>query len=113
MIVKQLEYPKPKGIEIIALLNRQEEFRVMEKLVQGETVAAYVLCESSWSWGHFHKAAFCSLLPSGSNSLVLSIVHLNVQKAWHGINLFRSADRKIEDHIYEYLRDHLPGGNSP
>ena len=110
--MRRLAYPRHKGAELIELLNRQDEFRVMEKLVQGDSMAAYVLGESSWTWGHFHRAAFCSVLPRGDGAVVFSIAHLNIQKAWHGINLFQFADRKIEDHIYDYVCNHLPGGTS-
>jgi hypothetical protein len=35
-------------------------------------------------------------------------LHLNIQRAWHGSNLFRSLDRKIEDEICAYVRDAIP-----
>src|SRR5437870_12658500 len=108
--MRKLVYSRDKGAELIELLNRQDEFHVLEKLVQGNT-AAYILCESTWrTWGHFHRAAFCCVAPEGNDSLVIGISHLNIQKAWHGINLFRSADRRIEDHIYDYVHSRALGG---
>ena len=108
--MRKLVYSRDKGPELVDLLNRQDEFQVLEKLVQGNT-AVYILCESTWrTWGHFRRAAFCCVVPDGDDALVLSIVHLNIQKAWHGVNLFRSADRKIEDHICDYVYGCLAGG---
>lgn len=110
--MRKLTYSRDQGAELIDLLNRQDEFQVLEKLVHGDSIAAYVLGESSWrTWGHFHRAAFCCVVPEGDDFVILSIAHLNIQKGWHGANLFRFADRKIEDHIYDYVNDHLPGGS--
>ena len=110
--MKRLAYSKEKGTALIDLLDHQDKFEVLEKLVQRETFAAYVLRESGWTWGHFYRAAFCCVVPEGDDSIVFSITHLNIQKAWHGVNLFKSADMKIEEHIYDYVLNHLSGGRN-
>lgn len=111
--MKTVEYPREKGRELIDLLNSGNEFQVLEKLVHGDTIAAYVLCgHTGFTWGHFYRAAFCSVYPQGDDTIVLSISHLNIQKAWYGSNLFRLADRRIEDQVLEYVSQQIPGGRA-
>lgn len=109
--MRKLEFTIEKGRELIELLNRGDKFEVLESLIQGDTVAAYVLGgHTAFTWGHYYRAAFCSISPHGEENIVISISHINIQRAWHGSNLFRSADSKIEDQIADYLSQQIPGG---
>jgi len=113
VIMRTLEYPIEKARELIDLLNGENEFQVLEKLVHGDTFAAYVLCgHAGFTWGHFYRAVFCSVYPRGDDTIVVSISHLDIQKAWYGSNLFRIADRRIEDQVLEYVSQHIRGGRT-
>lgn len=111
--MRTIEFPKEKAKELNDLLNSGSEFQVLERLVHKDTVAAYVLCgHTRFTWGHFYRAAFCSLYPRADDTIVLSISHLNFQKTWYGLNVFRFADRKIEDQVFEYISQHIGGGRT-
>jgi len=109
--VQRIEYPIERGRELINLLNGEEKFKILGKLAIGDSLAAYVLREHAlFTWGHFYRAAFCTISPAGEHKIVLSISHLNVQKTWYGASIFRRSDRRIEDHILEFVSQHLPDG---
>ena len=64
--MKRIEYPIEKGGELINLLNGEEKFKVLAELVIGDSLAAYVLCgHAGFTWGHFFRAAFCTICPVG------------------------------------------------
>ena len=105
-----LEYPREKAAQLVELLNAQEKFQVLASLVHEDTFAAYVICgHAAFTLGHFYRPAFCGIQPLGENRIVLSIVHLNLQKTWYGVNVFQSVDKRIEDEIYEYVSHQIPG----
>ena len=111
--MRKLEFPKDKGRFLIDLLSSEDKFTVLERLVIGDTIAAYVLCgHKAFTWGHFYRAAFCSVAPESEGKIVVTVSHLNLQRAWHGLNLFRFQDKQIEGEVADYIVHKIPGGKN-
>jgi len=93
----------------LSLLDSKQKFEVLAKTIFNEKgMADFVLGRFGWSWGHFYQAAFCNLSPNGENEVILKISHLNVQRQWHGRNIFRYIDSKIEEEIAGYILANIP-----
>ena len=101
--MRKLAFPSAELKGALSLLLSGGRFEVLAQAGSGEAdFAAFVLGRFGWSWGHFYRAAFCSVSPSGANEVNLAITYLDVQRQWHGRNLFKGSDRGIEDEIADY-----------
>ena len=106
--MKEVLIPKSEAKRVLSLLRSGETFEVLAQTSPEEnSFAAFVLAKFGWSWGHFSRAAFCSLSAHEEHEVVLKISHLNVQKLWHGRNFFRRIDESIEEEIAEFVLAHI------
>ena len=111
--MRKVIFPRTQAQPALSLLLSGGRFEVLEQTrSQSGDFAAFVLGRFGWSWGHFYRAAFCSLSPGSVDQLSLAITYLDVQKQWHGKNLFRGCDRGIEDEIAEYALAGIQGAKT-
>jgi hypothetical protein len=110
--MKCFRFPQEQAGEVTALLSANSQFEVLDKSDSNSLPASFVLLGKKFStFGHFYCAAFCVLQSVDHATIELRISYLDVQRAWHGFNLFRSSDGKIEDQIAKYVQKHFPSAN--
>jgi hypothetical protein len=111
--MRNVAFPTAETGRALALLLSGERFEVIAEARSPEDrFAAFVLGRFGWSWGHFYRAAFCSLSPPSGNQVFLTITYLDVQRQWHGRNLFRASDQGIEDDIAAYALASINGAQT-
>ena len=101
--MKTVTFPAEEVTTAHSLLLSGHRFEVLaEARSHDDRFAAFVLGRFGWSWGHFFRAAFCTLSQGTLNHVSLSISYLDAQRPWHGRNLFRASDQAIEHKIATY-----------
>ena len=101
--MRKIVFPRTRLDSALSLLLSGGRFEVLAQANSKEaTFAALVLGRFGWSWGHFYRSAFCSLMGGEADEVTLAISYLDVQRQWHGRNLFKGSDRGIEDEIADY-----------
>jgi hypothetical protein len=107
--MERVTFPRGEADRVLSLLLSGDRFEVLAQTRFDDQRAAFVLGRLGWTWGHFFRSAFCSLSPAPPDDLALEISHLDAHGPWHGRNLFRGADRKIEEEIAAHMLASLPG----
>ncbi len=101
--MQKVVFPRIGAENALSLLLSGDRFEILAQAGFHEHgAAAFVIGRFGWSWGHFFRAAFCSLSPSSQNEVTLEVSYLDVQRQWHGRNLFRGIDSRIEEEIADY-----------
>jgi hypothetical protein len=108
--MQRLTFPRGEIATVLETVLSDRTFEVLaqSRFLEAES-AAFVLGRFGWSWGHFYRAAFCAIHPWGREEAALEITFLGAQRQWHGGNLFRESDRRIEDEIAGYLLANIAG----
>ena len=98
----KVAFPTSEVKSALALLLSGERYEVLARSTFGEHDAAFVLGRFGLSWGHFFRAAFCTVSSLGQDEVTLEVSYLDVQRQWHGRNIFRGGDIGIEEEIADY-----------
>ena len=109
--MRSLRIPNTKANQLLTLLGSGERFEVIDKLVSDTSVpAVFVLCGHvrRLTWGHIYRSAFVAVTAADDNTVDVRVSHLNVQRQWHGSNIFRWGDSKIVDELCAYIREAIP-----
>src|SRR3972149_7144548 len=81
--MRKIVFPRTRLDSALSLLLSGGRFEVLAQANSKEaTFAALVLGRFGWSWGHFYRSAFCSLMGGEADEVTLAISYLDVQRQW-------------------------------
>lgn len=102
--MKKVVFHNREMDKVLYLLCYSQKFEVLAKtILRDYNFATIILLSCSMGWGHFYKAAFCSILPGSDDFSTLEISHLNVPRTLSRIRFLRRFDRKVEQEISNYV----------